>query len=73
MANKTKRELYEENNQLKRYLSFWVGCDVEDLNLKEISKVSNSEKKKVMLVRKIAILSIVTVLCLTCFVFGLCW
>ncbi len=73
MANKTKKELMLENNQLKKYLTFWVGCNVEDLDIKQILEISNHKKRQLILLKKILISLSIIILCLSCFILGLGW
>lgn len=73
--NRTKKELYEENKQLKKYLKFWVGSDDEedDLDIKRIIELSIKQKKKLILIKKILISITIIILCMACFIVGLGW
>ena len=73
--NRTKKELYEENKQLKKYLKFWVGSDDEedDLDIKRIIELSIKQKKKLILIKKILISMTIIILCMACFIVGLGW
>lgn len=73
--NRTKKELYEENKQLKKYLKFWVGSDDEedDIDIKRIIELSIKQKRKLILIKKILISMTIIILCIICFVVGLGW
>lgn len=73
MVNKTKKELILENGQLKKYLTFWVGCNVEDLDIKQILEISDHKKRQLILLKKILISLSIIILCLSCFILGLGW
>ena len=57
--NKTKKELYQENIKLRKYLNFWIGIDDENLDLKEVEKKFNNQKKKLIIMKKLFILIII--------------
>lgn len=69
--NKTKKELYHENIKLRKYLNFWIGIDDENLDLKEVEKKFNNQKKKLIIMKKIFISLSILFLCGSCYILGL--
>ena len=69
--NKTKKELYQENIKLRKYLNFWIGIDDENLDLKEVEKKFNNQKKKLIIMKKIFISLAMLFLCASCYILGL--
>lgn len=71
LMNKTKKELYQENIKLRKYLNFWIGIDDENLDLKEVEKKFNNQKKKLIIMKKIFISLAMLFLCASCYILGL--
>lgn len=71
LVNKTKKELYQENIKLRKYLNFWIGIDDENLDLKEVEKKFNNQKKKLIIMKKIFISLAILFLCASCYILGL--
>ena len=69
--NKTKKELYEENIKLRRYLNFWIGTSDDNLDLKEVEKQFNKQKKKLIIMKKIFISLAMLFLCASFYILGL--
>lgn len=71
LVNKTKKELYQENIKLRKYLNFWIGIDDDNLDLKEVEKKFNNQKKKLIIMKKIFISLAILFLCASCYILGL--
>ena len=69
--NKTKKELYEENIKLRRYLNFWIGTSDDNLDFKEVEKQFNKQKKKLIIMKKLFISLSILFLCGSCYILGL--
>lgn len=68
---KNKKELYEENIKLRKYLNFWLGVTDEDLDLEEIEIQFTKQKNKLKTIKKIIISVTIIFLCLSCYIVGL--
>ena len=71
--NKTKKEIYSENIQLKKYLKFWLGTNDYDIEINEIDRIFRKTKKRIILIKKICIVLVIIFLCVSCYLLGLMW
>lgn len=69
--NKTKKEIYSENIQLKKYLKFWLETNDYDIEISEIDRIFRKTKKRIILIKKICIVLAVIFLCASCYLLGM--
>lgn len=69
--NKTKKEIYSENIQLKKYLKFWLGTNDYDIEINEIDRIFRKTKKRIILIKKICIVLAIIFLCASCYLLGM--
>lgn len=69
--NKTKKEIYSENIQLKKYLKFWLGTNDYDIEISEIDRIFRKTKKRIILIKKICIVLAIIFLCVSCYLLGM--
>lgn len=69
--NKTKKEIYSENIQLKKYLKFWLGTNDYDIEINEIDRIFRKTKKRIILIKKICIVLAIILLCASFYLLGL--
>lgn len=69
--NKTKKEIYSENIQLKKYLKFWLGTNDYDIDINEIDELFRKTKKRTILIKKICIVLAIIFLCASCYLLGM--
>lgn len=68
---KNRKELYEENIKLRKYLNFWLGINDKDLDIKELEIEFNKRKKNLRTIKKTIISLTIIILCLSCYLVGL--
>ena len=67
--NKTKKELFEENKELKQCLNFWVGS-LDNGSIEEIKIANRRRINKLKLIKKVSIILAIIFLCLSCYLLG---